>query len=193
MHGKGAPAVHAYQIVVTPACGDAADLRRLVGAVGDDLVYQAGVVVQAPSEREVEGHLVNDTHSLQVRRKQLHVGYAFGHSLVCAQFGVRAEVVEHLTHAAAALHVAANAVRNLFGEALLEHLLPDVVPRRLVWLVHGGADGAYHATWDAGQREQAVKDLAVIELDGDAHLEGLEDLGDDALDLGVRDHRIIGS
>jgi hypothetical protein len=64
---------------------------------------------------------------------------------------------------------------------LVNHLLPDIVPRHLVELVHGRGDGADEVVGHAADLEEAVEDLARVELDGVFPLpaKALEDLVDD--------------
>ncbi|KAI3488264.1 hypothetical protein L1887_47803 [Cichorium endivia] len=91
------------------------------------------------------------------------------------------------------LDVLADAVGDVLGEALVDgHLALDFGPGRLVELVDGGADGADLVGRDAADVKDAVEDLAVVDLDGEAlDAEGVERLDEDAEHLGVGNHGVV--
>jgi hypothetical protein len=80
-----------------------------------------------------------------------------------------------------------NLVCNLRIEALVfNHFLSHVCPRHLVELVNGRRDGANQVVGHSADLENAIKDLARVELDGIRPLPAktVEDLIDNAYLLG---------
>jgi hypothetical protein len=86
-----------------------------------------------------------------------------------------------------------NLVGNLGSQPLLiNHLLPHIVPRHLVELVHGRGDRADEVVGDAAHLEEAVEDFPRVELDGVLPLpaKALENLVDDSDLLEVSEKQI---
>jgi hypothetical protein len=112
------------------------------------------------------------------------------------------------------LHVLPNPIGNFSIETLLlGHLLLHVLPGELVELVYGGRDGADLVGGDTADVEDAVQNLAVVELwkrrserrmgkskdvatnlDGElANLERLENLNNDGENFSIGKHSVVNT
>ena len=102
--------------------------------------------------------LSTEGKGMQLWSKEAERGLTEGAALV-------RELCEHLQGLPLEDDVLSDAVRDLAREALvLDHLPPNLLPRLLVQLVDGGADGPELGGRDAGDVHHCVQEPAVVEL-----------------------------
>ncbi|KAI6766463.1 hypothetical protein HG531_011685 [Fusarium graminearum] len=163
--------------------------------LSDNLVDEAGVVVKTSSQTEVKRNPVQAVESLEVFKKKFKILHTLLHGLVGGQTLCALQLLEQILLALQD-NPLSNSVSDLAVESLfLGHFLAHISPGQLVELVDSRGDGADLVFRHAADLEDTVEDLPVIQLYrvSTVPAKPLKDFCDDAENLGVGQHGVVGS